>query len=226
MRFMALFPYKIVHISSVFLCFLPSFLASSQPRISSQFFDRSKVGLIYIRPGLSSIIQFPCEIDEAKVGLKSSLDVQISKTLKSELVLSARTNLADPTNLIVRCSHGLFVFDVIANQKNHQDVIRILGGTKGPVFFDNPYPQMDQNSKNQDESKIKNHFQAKGKSPISAEIKRSPSLSEILKKTAKPMGQVSIPLEENNQTPVPPSNTNSSAQLVQKTKTPIKEGQD
>ena len=226
MRFMALFPYKIVHISSVFLCFLPSFLASSQPRISSQFFDRSKVGLIYIRPGLSSIIQFPCEIDEAKVGLKSSLDVQISKTLKSELVLSARTSLSDPTNLIVRCSHGLFVFDVIANQKNHQDVIRILGGTKGPVFFEKSLDQMDQHSENENGSKIKNQFQAKDKSHAGGEIKRSPSLSEILKKTAKPMGQVSIPLEENNQTLVPPSNTNSSAQLVQKTKTPIKEGQD
>ncbi len=209
MRFMALFPYRFVHISSVFMCFLSSFWASSQPRISSQFFDRSKVGVIYIRPGLSSLIQFPCEIDEAKVGLKSSLDVQISKTLKSELVLSARTNLSDPTNLIVRCSHGLFVFDVIANQKNHQDVIRILGGTKGPVFFEKSLDQMDQNGERQDGSKIK----------------RSPSLSEILKKTAKPIGRVSIQSEERDQILVPPSNTNSSAQLDKKTKAPIKEGQ-
>ncbi len=206
---MALFPYRFVHISSVFMCFLSSFWASSQPRISSQFFDRSKVGVIYIRPGLSSLIQFPCEIDEAKVGLKSSLDVQISKTLKSELVLSARTNLSDPTNLIVRCSHGLFVFDVIANQKNHQDVIRILGGTKGPVFFEKSLDQMDQNGERQDGSKIK----------------RSPSLSEILKKTAKPIGRVSIQSEERDQILVPPSNTNSSAQLDKKTKAPIKEGQ-
>lgn len=209
MRFMALFPYRFVHISSVFMCFLSSFWASSQPRISSQFFDRSKVGVIYIRPGLSSLIQFPCEIDEAKVGLKSSLDVQISKTLKSELVLSARTNLSDPTNLIVRCSHGLFVFDVIANQKNHQDVIRILGGTKGPVFFEKSLDQMDQNGERQDGSKIK----------------RSPSLSEILKKTAKPIGRVSIQSEEKDQILVHPSNTNSSAQLDKKTKATIKEGQ-
>jgi hypothetical protein len=225
MSFMALFPYKIVHISSVFMCFLPSFRISSQPRISSQFFDRSKVGLIYIRPGLSSLIQFPCEIDEAKVGLKSSLDVQISKTLKSELVLSARTNLADPTNLIVRCSHGLFVFDVIANQKNHQDVIRILGGTKGPVFFEKPYAQTDQNGEPQDGSKIKNQFQAKGKSPGGGEIKSSPSLSEILKKTAKPIGQVLFPSEKKWKEPVSPSKTNSSAQLGSKTRAPIKEGQ-
>ncbi|MBK8204734.1 MAG: hypothetical protein IPK68_21325 [Bdellovibrionales bacterium] len=225
MRFMALFPYRFVHISSVFMCFLPSFWASSQPRISSQFFDRSKVGAIYIRPGLSSLIQFPCEIDEAKVGLKSSLDVQISKTLKSELVLSARTNLADPTNLIVRCSHGLFVFDVIANQKNHQDVIRILGGTKGPVFFETPLDQMDKNGERQDGSKIKNQFQAKDKGPTAAEIKRSPSLSEILKKTAKPIGQVSIPSEEKDQTLVPPSNTNWQSQSARKTPAPIKEGQ-
>ena len=139
--------------------------------------------------------------------------------------MSARTNLSDPTNLIVRCSHGLFVFDVIANQKNHQDVIRILGGTKGPVFFEKSLDQMDQNGERQDGSKIKNQFQAKGKSPISAEIKRSPSLSEILKKTAKPIGQVSIPSGENEQTLVPPSNTNSSAQLDSKTPAPIKEGQ-
>ncbi|MBK9039020.1 MAG: hypothetical protein IPL83_07655 [Bdellovibrionales bacterium] len=164
---------------------------------------------LIIRPGLSSLIQFPCEIDEAKVGLKSSLDVQISKTLKSELVLSARTNLSDPTNLIVRCSHGLFVFDVIANQKNHQDVIRILGGTKGPVFFEKSLDQMDQNGERQDGSKIK----------------RSPSLSEILKKTAKPIGRVSIQSEEKDQILVHPSNTNSSAQLDKKTKAPIKEGQ-
>ena len=222
---MALFPYIFVHISSVFMCFLPSFWASSQPRISSQFFDRSKVGVIYIRPGLSSLIQFPCEIDEAKVGLKSSLDVQISKTLKSELVLSARTNLSDPTNLIVRCSHGLFVFDVIANQKNHQDVIRILGGTKGPVFFEKPYAQTDQNGERQDGSKIKNQFQSKDKSPTAAEIKRSPSRSEILKKTAKPIGLVSTPSEEKGKELVPSSKITSSGQEIDKTQSPEKEGQ-
>lgn len=222
---MALFPYIFVHISLVFMGFLPSFWASSQPRISSQFFDRSKVGLIYIRPGLSSLIQFPCEIDEAKVGLKSSLDVQISKTLKSELVLSARTNLSDPTNLIVRCSHGLFVFDVIANQRNHQDVIRILGGTKGPVFFEKPYAQTDQNGEPQDGSKIKNQFQAKGKSPGGGEIKISPSLSEILKESAKPIGQVLIPSEEKGKELVHPSKVSSSVQAIDKTQSPAKEGQ-
>ncbi|MBK7845819.1 MAG: hypothetical protein IPJ71_19460 [Bdellovibrionales bacterium] len=80
------------------------------------------------------------------MGLKSSLEVQVSKTLKSELVLSARTNLVDPTNLIVRCSHGLFVFDVIANQRLHQDVIKILGAVKGPAFTETVSYEREQSS--------------------------------------------------------------------------------
>lgn len=174
---LALFPC----ILSVFVGFFPYFFAKAQARISSQFFDRSEVGLIYIKPGLSSVIQFPCDIDEAKVGLKSSLEVQVSKTLKSELVLSARTNLVDPTNLIVRCSHGLFVFDVIANQRLHQDVIKILGAVKGPAFTETVSYEREQSSAYLRESAIQSPLQTQNKKSFS----KAPSLLEILKRTAK-----------------------------------------
>ncbi len=178
---MTLFPCFLVCILSVFVGFFPCFFAKAQTRISSQFFDRSQVGLIYIKPGLSSVIQFPCDIDEAKVGLKSSLEVQVSKTLKSELVLSARTNLVDPTNLIVRCSHGLFVFDVIANQKLHQDVIKILGAVKGPSFTETVSFAQGQSSADLKESPKQSPLQSQNQKAFP----KTPSLIEILKRTAK-----------------------------------------
>ncbi|MBK9038970.1 MAG: hypothetical protein IPL83_07400 [Bdellovibrionales bacterium] len=183
---MALFPCFLVCTLSVFVGFFPCFFTRAQTRISSQFFDRSQVGLIYIKPGLSSVIQFPCDIDEAKVGLKSSLEVQVSKTLKSELVLSARTNLVDPTNLIVRCSHGLFVFDVIANQKLHQDVIKILGAVKGPTFTETVSDQTGKSSAYLKESPKESPLQSQNQK----DFPKTPSLIEILKRTAKRIDRI------------------------------------
>ena len=146
---------------ALILTFLLSKISGgSEPRISSIFFDKSQVGHIYIKPSLSTVVQFPCDIEEAKVGLKSSLEVEVSKTLKRELILSARSNLASPTNLIVRCSHGNFVFDVIPNSDLHQDFIRILGAVRGPKF-QNTLSEVPQEPK--------------------------PSLSRLLKQRAKPI---------------------------------------
>ncbi|MCB0385399.1 MAG: hypothetical protein KDD43_08405, partial [Bdellovibrionales bacterium] len=135
--------------------------ALGQQRISSLFFDRSTVGQLFIKPGLSTAVQFPCNIDEVKVGLKESLETSVSKTLKSELVISARSSLSQITNLIVRCMAGVFVFDVIPSKENHQDYVKILGGTGGPKF------EVSQNR----------------------EGNRSESLGEGLKKTAQEVPQ-------------------------------------
>jgi hypothetical protein len=196
---MAIFPCFLVCILSVFVGFFPYFFAKAQTRISSQFFDRSQVGLIYIKPGLSSVVQFPCDIDEAKVGLKSSLEVQVSKTLKSELVLSARTNLVDPTNLIVRCSHGLFVFDVIANQKLHQDVIKILGAVKGPSFTETVSYEREQSSADLKETPKQSPLQSQNQKAFP----KTPSLLEILKRTAKRIDHLSTDPSSKTRPPAP-----------------------
>ncbi|MCB0361092.1 MAG: hypothetical protein KDD35_00115 [Bdellovibrionales bacterium] len=156
------------------LCFLPILSFSEPLRISSQFFDRSQVGRVYIRPGLSSILQFPCDIEEAKLGMKSSLEVEISKTLKSELILSAKSGLVDPTNLIVRCTHGNFVFDVIPNPELHQDIIKILGAVGSPLFRETLSPS-PQSSRSLNFKKIKKSAQLIEKKNQEAFV--SPSLS-------------------------------------------------
>ncbi len=110
-----------------FLILFSSLYVMAQERISSFIFDTSKPFVIHIKPGLTSIVQFPCEISEVQMGLKRSLKVEVSKVNKRDLILSAQSTLSPPTNVIVRCGERLFVFDILLNKQFHEDIIKIRG---------------------------------------------------------------------------------------------------
>jgi len=107
--------------------------ASATPsRISSSVMDLGEVHRIFVAQGLASVIQLPYPITEVKVGSPEDVQIQISKTLPSELSLILKRLLPQPTNMIVRCGTRTFVFDLIPSRKTHQDLVRISGSYGAP----------------------------------------------------------------------------------------------
>lgn len=105
-------------------------------RISSSLVNLGEVHKIFLAQGLVSVIQLPYPVTEVKVGNPNDVQVQISKTLPSELTLILKRGNAKATNLIARCGARTFVFDLIPSQKTHQDLVKISGSYGAPSVHD------------------------------------------------------------------------------------------
>lgn len=111
-------------------------------RLLSSQSDLSKVDKIYLSPGLVSLIEFPQNIIEVRVGNPRSVKALISQVSPKELTVYLTSGTSAPSNLIVRAEKRVFVFDVVPSKSNHQDYIKIRGAFGAPDFTQ---PQMAAN---------------------------------------------------------------------------------
>lgn len=114
----------------------PTYAAKGPARISSGLLNLAEVHKIYLAHGLAAVVQLPYPITEVKVGSPEDVQVQISKTLPSELTLVLKREASRGTNLIARCGSRTFVFDLIPSKKTHQDLVRISGSYGAPELSD------------------------------------------------------------------------------------------
>lgn len=102
-------------------------------RVSSTQTDLSKVQKIYLSPGLVSLIEFPSNIVEVRVGNPESVKAIISQASPKELTLLLNHQNSVPSNLIVRAEKRVFIFDLVPSQTQHQDFIKVSGAFGAPV---------------------------------------------------------------------------------------------
>lgn len=119
---------------SLFFLILPILSQASTMRISTKSKDLSSVEKVYISPGLVSLIEFPNNIIEVRVGSPETLKVAISQVSPKELTVFLSTSAAAASNLIVRSDRKIYVFDIIPSRSNHQDYIKISGTINSPGF--------------------------------------------------------------------------------------------
>jgi len=103
----------------------------SVERISETEMDLSKPMLLHITSGRSTIIEFPCEVSHAVLGLEGDIKVKIGPDSKKSLIVWLLRKGALSTNLTVKCKGRFFVFDIYPNSVNHQDIVRIKRSFKG-----------------------------------------------------------------------------------------------
>lgn len=116
--------------SSLFaLIALPTFAAEP---ISRAVVDLSKSTEIRMAPGRVAILEMPESISEAKVGAPRKLKVVPSASDPKELTLFWIEGGAFRTNLIVRTTKRIFVFDVVPVTSGHQDVVQVRGAFGAP----------------------------------------------------------------------------------------------
>jgi len=110
-------------------------------RISSIYKDLGQSQKIYLHAGLISVVEFPRNILEVRLGNPSSLKAQISQVSPKELTLYLGRQNVEPTNLIVKSQKRIYVFDIIPSRLSHQDYIKISGAFSGPEFQSSIKPQ-------------------------------------------------------------------------------------
>lgn len=101
-------------------------------RISTVNHNLAKVDKIYIAAGLVSVLEFPQNIIEVRVGDVSSVKVAISQVSPKEMTVYLSSSASKATNLIVRAEKKIYVFDIIPSKSNHQDYVKIRGNFGSP----------------------------------------------------------------------------------------------
>lgn len=112
------------------------FLKKDSPRIQELFLNRSSPQRIYLIPGLTSSIKMPCEIDEV-VTPSAGVQKQLSEKNKTRFSIEV-SDKARSTNFIVHCLSVTYVFDLIVNEKLHNDYIEVVGDYGKPRLTQRP----------------------------------------------------------------------------------------
>lgn len=101
-------------------------------RISTVNHNLATVDKIYIAAGLVSVLEFPQNIIEVRVGDVSSVKVAISQVSPKEMTVYLSSSASKATNIIVRAEKKIYVFDIIPSKNNHQDYVKIRGNFGSP----------------------------------------------------------------------------------------------
>jgi len=80
---------------------------------------------IYLKPGLMTLLKLPCKITESSLGDPDSFKLSFSKKNQKRVALKAIKKGTYATNLILLCKERAYVFDLIAQNKIHQDVVKL-----------------------------------------------------------------------------------------------------
>ena len=100
-------------------------LTNFVPRLSVQTYHQGTIMPIYLTPGRSAVIDFPCAVTKASGGTGGDLHTTLATSLGNEVDLSLDSAASRPTSLIVRCKERVFVFDIIPSKNTHQEYIKI-----------------------------------------------------------------------------------------------------
>lgn len=106
----------------------------AHPRISEIEFNLSRPHLVYMSAGRSSVMDFPCDIQHAVLGLHNDVKIDFAPDSPRTLHLWLSHDFSQPTNLVVRCDKKVFVFDIKPTRTSHQDYLNITD------FFDDKVP--------------------------------------------------------------------------------------
>lgn len=112
-----------------------SFAFAQTERVSSVNYNLSTVDKIYVAAGLASVIEFPKNIIEVRVGDSQSVKALISQVSPRELTVYLSSTASKASNLIVRADKKVYVLDIVPSTSNHQDYVKIKGSFGAPSFI-------------------------------------------------------------------------------------------
>ena len=109
------------------LLFLPVFAQIS--RIESKRIPTQLPTKIYLKYGLVSVVDFPKDIVEVRIGNPNIVKAIISNVSGKEITLYYKVASSAATNLIVKSGKDTYVLDILPSKTNHQDFVQIRGAT-------------------------------------------------------------------------------------------------
>ena len=90
---------------------------------------------LFLFPGRVSLLNLPCLVTKALVGSPKDIKAEIDKLNPTDAHILLKKWGSKPSNLILKCSDRVFLFNIIPARKSHYDYVRVLNHTEIPTPF-------------------------------------------------------------------------------------------
>ena len=90
---------------------------------------------LFLFPGRVSLLSLPCPVTKALVGSPKDIKAEIDKFNPQDAHILLKKWGSKPSNLILKCSDRVFLFNIIPARKAHYDYVRVLNHTETPAPF-------------------------------------------------------------------------------------------
>lgn len=81
---------------------------------------------LYLFPGRVSLLSLPCPVTKALTGSPKDIKAEIDKLNPTDAHILLKKWRSKPSNLILKCSDKVFLFNLIPAKKSHYDYVKVL----------------------------------------------------------------------------------------------------
>ena len=108
------------------------FLVKEAPPESVKFIlsSEKKPETLFLFPGRVSLLNLPCAITKAIIGSPNDIKAEIDKLSPADAHILLKKWSSKPSNLILKCSDQVFLFNLIPSRNSHYDYIKVLSHIK------------------------------------------------------------------------------------------------
>ena len=120
------------------LIFLILFSLSLEARTESVKFliaSEKKAETLFLFPGRVSLLNLPCPVTKALVGSPKDIKAEVDKQSPQDAHILLKKWRSEPSNLILKCSDRVFLFNIIPTKKSHYDYVKVLSHKETPMPF-------------------------------------------------------------------------------------------
>ena len=116
----------------IFILFASSLFVKEARPESVKFIlsSEKKPESLFLFPGRVSLLSLPCPITKAITGSSNDIKVEIDKLSPMDAHILLKKWRSDPSNLILKCSDRVFLFNLMPSKKSHYDYIKVLSHIK------------------------------------------------------------------------------------------------
>ena len=122
----------------LFLALPISFLSERKAEAQSVKFlvaSEERPTTLFLFPGRVSLLSLPCPVTKALTGSPNDIKAEIDKLSPTDAHILLKKWRSEPSNLILKCSDRVFLFNLIPARKSHYDYVKILSHIETPKPF-------------------------------------------------------------------------------------------
>ena len=92
--------------------------------------SEKKPETLFLFPGRVSLLNLPCPITKAIIGSPNDIKTEVDKLSPTDAHILLKKWRSEPSNLILKCSDQVFLFNLTPSRKSHYDYIKVLSPHK------------------------------------------------------------------------------------------------
>ena len=90
---------------------------------------------LFLFPGRVSLLSLPCVITKALTGSPNDIKTEVDELSPKDAHILLKKWKSQPSNLILKCSGRVFLFNILPTKKSHYDYVRVLSHRENSTPF-------------------------------------------------------------------------------------------